>query len=532
MNFSPTKISYRNSNSFSKLVLDYLDGAEQLREFYTYPTNIEGLKKAIEDRKKFPVNRTVLVNRLQQQYQNVKISDKLQANIEALLREGTFTICTAHQPNIFTGHLYFIYKILHAIKLTDELSNLVPDKKFVPVYYMGSEDADLDELGEVHVNGTHYKWQTSQTGAVGRMVIDKEFIRIISSITGQLSVEKFGEETMNAVRDCYKENETVEKATFKFVHHLFNKYGLVILLPDNKVFKSEFAAIIKKELSNQFSEKAVAATVAKFPKEYKVQAAGREINLFYLKDNSRERIEKLGDAFKIANTNTVFSEQEINDELKSNAERFSPNVILRPIFQETILPNIAFIGGGGEIAYWLELKEVFMQTNTFFPPLILRNSFTIIDKNTSNKIVSLGFEQSDIFKTERDLLEEIVLKESKTTLDIKEEKEALRIIYDQIKDVAACVDNTLNGHVHALRTQALNKLEILEKKILKAEKKKFEAQKRQIKKIKLHVNPLDNLQERVDNVLQYLAKHGVNFIDQLYDAQPVFSSEFTILTEQ
>ena len=532
MNFSSTKISYRNSNSFSKLVLDYLDNAEQLEEFYTYPTNIEGLKKAIEDRKNFPVNRTVLVNQLQQQYQDIEISDKLQSNIEELLSEDTFTVCTAHQPNIFTGHLYFIYKILHAIKLSDELSSLVTDKKFVPVYYMGSEDADLDELGEVHVNGTHYKWQTSQTGAVGRMVIDKEFIKIINAITGQLSVEKFGEEVMNAVHACYKESVTVEKATFQFVHHLFNKFGLVILLPDDKIFKNEFAAVIKKELKEQFSEKAVATTVAKFPKEYKVQAAGREINLFYLQDNSRERIEKLEDGFKIASTNTVFSEEKLYDELEINAERFSPNVILRPVFQEMILPNIAFVGGGGESAYWLELKEVFNQTNTFFPPLILRNSFTIIDKNTSEKIDSLGFKHSDIFKTERDLLEEIVLKESKTKLDIKQEKEAIKTIYDQIKDVAAGVDNTLNGHVHALRTQALNKLEILEKKILKAEKKKFDAHQRQIKKIKLHVNPLDNLQERVDNVLQYLAKHGVNFIDQLYDAQPVFSSEFTILTEQ
>ena len=532
MNFSATKISYRNTNSFSKLVLDYLDASQQLKEFYNYSTDIEGFKKAIDDRKKFPVNRAILVNKLQQQYQNIKISGKLQTNIEALLSEETFTVCTAHQPNIFTGHLYFVYKILHAIKLSDELSNLIPDKKFVPVYYMGSEDADLDELGEVHINGTDYKWNTKQTGAVGRMLIDKEFIKIIAAIEGHLSVEKFGEDIMKVVRMCYKENKTVEEATFHFVHHLFNKYGLVVFMPDDKIFKNEFASVIKKELIEQFSEKAVASTVAKFPEEYKIQAAGREINLFYLKDNSRERIEKNAKGFKVANTNLVFSDQEINDEVILYPERFSPNVILRPVFQETVLPNIAFIGGGGEIAYWLELKEVFAQTNTFFPPLILRNSFTIIDKKTSEKISSLGLKQSDIFKNERDLLEEIVLKESNIKLDIKEEKEAIKIIYNQIKEVAAKVDNTLNGHVHALRTQALNKLEILEKKILKAQKKKFEAEQRQIKKIKSHVNPKNNLQERVDNILVYLANNGESFIDNLYNEQPVFKQHFTILTEQ
>ena len=532
MNFSATKISYRNTNSFSKLVLDYLDASKQLKEFYNYSADIEGFKKAIDDRKNFPVNRLVLVAHIKEQYNNVQISDKLQANIEALISEDTFTVCTAHQPNIFTGHLYFIYKILHAIKLSDELSFLIPDKKFIPVYYMGSEDADLDELGEVHINNTNYKWNTTQTGAVGRMRVDKEFIKIINAIAGQLSVEKFGEEVMSIVRNCYKENVTVEDATFNFVHHLFNKYGLVILLPDNKILKEEFSTVIKKELNEQFSEKAVATTVSKFPKEYKVQAAGREINLFYLKENFRERIELNLNGFKIINTDLHFSKKEMEAELISYPERFSPNVILRPVFQETVLPNIAFIGGGGELAYWLEVKEVFTQTNTFFPPLVLRNSFTIIDKKISDKIAVLGFKESDIFKTENDLLEEIVFKTTKIKLDINEEKEGLKNIYDQIKLVAAEVDNTLNCHVHAIRTQAINKLEILEKKILRAEKKKFEAQQRQIKKIMSHVNPHHNLQERVDNVLQYLAKHGENFIDVLYNEQSVFSSEFTILTEQ
>ncbi len=532
MNFSSNKISYRNTDSFSTLVLDYLDSADQLKDFYTYSTDIKGLKKAVEDRKNFPVNRSVLVTQLKEQYNQIATSDKLKANIEALFSEDTFTVCTAHQPNIFTGHLYFIYKILHAIKLSEELSTLITDKKFVPVYYMGSEDADLDELGEVHLSGTNYKWNTLQTGAVGRMMIDKEFLEIINAVAGQLSVKKFGEEIIHIIRLCYKENDTVENATFLFVHHLFNKYGLIILMPDNRIFKKEFAGVIKRELGEQFSEKKVATTVANFPKEYKVQTAGREINLFYLKDNIRERIEINSNGFKVANTDLFFSETEMESEINTNAERFSPNVILRPVYQECILPNIAFIGGGGEIAYWLELKDVFKEANTFFPPLILRNSFTVIDKKTAEKIESLGFIKSDIFKTENELLEEIVFRETKIKLDIKEEKEAVKNIYGKIKVVTSVIDNTLNGHVHALKTQAINKLVILEKKMLKAEKKKFEVQQRQIQKIKSHVNPLNNLQERVDNILEYLAIYGYDFINLLYREQPIFSNDFTILTEQ
>ncbi|MFN0083090.1 MAG: bacillithiol biosynthesis cysteine-adding enzyme BshC [Ferruginibacter sp.] len=532
MAFKATKIAYKETNSFSKIVLDYLDDASQLKEFSNYPINIEGFKKAVKDRAEYNVNRTLLVDVLNIQYATVDKSEKLEKNIQSLLQQNTYTVCTAHQPNIFTGHLYFIYKILHAIKLSEALKEAMPENNFVPVYYMGSENADLDELGEVHINDTHYKWQTNQAGAVGRMVIDRNFIGIIDAIAGHLSVEKNGEEIIKQVRLFYKEGTTIELATFQFVHYLFNEYGLVILLPDNRALKNEFSIVIKKELEEQFSEKAVAKTVAAFPKEYKVQAAGRTINLFYLDENRRERIETAGDDFVVANTKLTFTKNELSKELKNSPEKFSPNVILRPVFQEMILPNIAFIGGGGELAYWLELKKVFEVAGAFFPPLVLRNSFLIINKKTAEKITNLGLGETDIFKTEKDLIEEIVQRDATVILDIKEEKEALKTIYDKIKAVASDIDGTLNCHVHALRTQALNRLEILEKKMLKAEKKKFETQQRQIKKIKSAVYPTGNLQERVDNILEYSTVYGKDLIGTLYENSNAFSANFTILIEQ
>jgi bacillithiol synthase len=529
--FTTHKISYRQTNAFSKLVLDYVDAAPALDNFYKYKPNIEGVKKAVEDRKNFPVNRTLLMDTLSNQYAALKISDKLKANIALLSNETTFTICTAHQPNIFTGHLYFIYKILHAIKLCEELKAAMPENNFVPVYYMGSEDADLDELGEVHIKGYQYKWQTTQTGAVGRMIIDKNFIQIIDGIAGQLAVEKNGTAIVDIVRETYKEGLTIEQATFHFVHYLFNEYGLVVLLPDDKNLKAAFAPIITKELEEQFSEKAVAQTVAAFPQEYKVQASGRAINLFYLKDNKRERIEADKNGFAIANTDIKFTKENLFLELLHNAERFSPNVILRPVFQEMILPNVAFIGGGGEIAYWLELKNVFDAVGAFFPPLVLRNSFTIMNKKVADKMKSLGLQYNNTFKPERQLIEEMVKKESELTLDLKAEKEAFKAVYENIKTAAGNIDSTLNCHVHALRTQALNKLEILEKKMLKAEKKKFEAQQRQIQKLKTALYPNNNLQERVDNVLEYVSVFGNGFINDLYKNSIGFGNEFTILSE-
>ncbi len=531
MSFNAKYIPYKQTGAFSKIVTDYLDNAEGLQPFYNYSATISGIKKAIKDRAAFPTNRALLVAELKKQYALIGMADAVKANIDKLGHEKTFTICTAHQPNIFTGHLYFIYKILHAIKLAAELKNDLPEYDFVPVYYMGSEDADLDELGEVNINGKKYHWDTDQKGAVGRMKIDKAFIKLIEEIGNQLSVEKYGVEILTAVKKAYTINKAIEQATFEFVNYLFADLGLLVFLPDNAQLKKEFSSVNSKELTEQFSHKLVAETIAAFPAEYKVQAAGREINLFYLKDDIRERITKEGSKFIVNSVGIEFTEDEILNELKEYPERFSQNVILRPLYQEMVLPNIAFIGGGGELAYWLELKKVFNAVAVPFPVLVLRNSFMIISKKNAEKIEALQLKETDLFKKEHDLIEELVKKESALSLHLEAEKNLLRELYEKIGSVSGAVDITLKQHAEALLVKALKRIELLEKKMLKAEKKKFEAQQRQIHKLKESLFPTDTLQERIDNLLPYYAVWGKDFIQMLYKYSTGLKQEFCIVTE-
>ena len=531
MSFSAKYIPYKQTGAFSKIVTDYLDSQEALRPFYEHSPTIDGIKNAISRRKEYTTNRKLLAGEFQKQYSRVETSDIVKANIAALLSNDTFTICTAHQPNIFTGHLYFIYKILHAIKLADELKAAFPTLHFVPVYYMGSEDADLEELGEVTINGKKYEWKTDQKGAVGRMKIDKAFIKLVEEIEAQLSVEKYGKEICTVVKAIYTIGKTMEQATFEFVNNLFAEYGLLVFLPDNAAFKKEFTGINQKELTEQFSHKQVAETIAAFPEEYKVQAAGREINLFYLKDDIRERITKEGSKFIVNDSDITFSEPGILQELQIYPERFSQNVILRPVFQEMILPDVAFIGGGGELAYWLELKKVFGAAEVPFPVLVLRNSFMLLPAKIAAKIAALQLTATDLFKKEDELLENLVKKESALSLQLHAEKASLRELYEKIKLAAAAVDITLQQHTAALHTQALKRIEQLEKKMLKAEKKKFEAQQRQLHKIKEALFPSAVLQERIDNLLPYYAIWGREFIQTLYNYSTGLKQEFCLLEE-
>ena len=557
-------IPYEKTGYFSKVVSDYLSGDEQLKPFYQYPVSIEGIKESIHSRQAFNTNRTLLVQELRKQYQGIVLSPKQELNMELLLSNNVFTVTTAHQPNIFTGPLYFIYKILHTIKLARELSVQVPGNKFIPFYYMGSEDADLEELGYINLNGEKLSWQTKQTGAVGRMKVDKAFIKLIDVIYGQIGLLSHGEELIDLFKQSYIEGKTIQQATLELVNSLFAEFGLLILIPDNAAFKISFNAVVEKELKEQFSHQAVEETIKELSRHYKVQTGGRETNLFYLLDDKRERIQRIIEEEKVAidpvedprcklsdlpkncckknqepgltfevkgpGISKQWCEREILEELNEFPERFSGNVILRGVFQETVLPNIAFIGGGGELAYWLELKKVFKAVNVPYPMLILRNSFLLITPQQQERLTKLGFAPVDLFKGEQQLLTELVVRESSDTVHLNGELDKIREFYQHIKSVAANVDPTLGTHTEALEAKALKPLHELEKKMIRAEKRKYAMQREQIAKLKQELFPNNSLQERTENFSLYYALYGKDWLQTIYSASKGLEQKFAIFT--
>ncbi len=509
-------LPYESTGYFSKIVSDYLSQSPQLKPFYQHAPTMAGIKEAIAARKTFATPRKLLVEVLTEQYAGLSLSKKVKQNIASLAKETTFTVTTAHQPNIFTGPLYFIYKILHAAKLAEELAAEWPEYTFVPVYYMGSEDADLDELGYVNVGGQKLIWETKQTGAVGRMKVDKGLIKLIHAINGQAGVLPYGNELYELFTNAYTEGKTIQQATLELVNALFADYGVVVLIPDNARLKMAFHSVVEKELLEGFSHKAVAETIPQLAAHYKVQAGGREINLFYLTDNKRERIEKEGDVYEVKTLGLRFTKEEILGELQQHPERFSGNVILRGAFQETILPNIAFIGGGGELAYWLELKNVFAAVNIPYPVLLLRNSFLFMHREQEARVKKLGFTYADLFKEEFTLVNTLVKRESENQLDLAKEIEQAHNYYNGLQKITDAVDKSLSKHVIALEVKAVKKIAELEKKIIRAEKEKYAVQQNQIAKIKQELFPNNSLQERVDNFSIHYAQQGKAWINKVY----------------
>jgi bacillithiol biosynthesis cysteine-adding enzyme BshC len=525
-----TRLPYRQAGVFSKIATDYIDQVEAIRPFFHYSPTINGIRQSIEARKKYPTNRKVLVETLKTQYGDL-LKGKLAENIDALLSPDTFTITTAHQPNIFTGPLYFIYKILHTIKLAAHLQSSLPQYRFVPVYYMGSEDADLEELNHIYIEDEKLVWQTRQTGAVGRMIVDAGLLKLIDIAEGQLAVLPAGKEIVGLIRKFFAKGVSIQVATFQMVNALFEEFGLVILIPDSADLKKLAAAVFEDDLLHQHPSGLVSKTAEKIQSAgYKVQAHPRDINLFYLEKGIRERIVKEGDKYKVHSAALEFSEKELLDELREHPERFSPNVILRGMFQEMILPNIVFIGGGGEIAYWLQYGEMFNRYHVPYPVLVLRNSFLIVEKSWQERISKLGFTIEDFFLPEQELLKKLVDKETKHAIKLNGSLSQVEQLYESFRKQASAVDITLSKHVVALKEKAVYRLQELEKKMLRAEKRKFSDQQRQISAIRAKLFPQNGLQERHDNMLYYYAKWGKEFIQMLFEHSLGLEQEFTVVS--
>lgn len=507
-------ISRKETTFFSKVANDFIYAPEIFEDFvHRIPSNEAITKQLKEKQKEFSQNqRSFLVETLEKQYESVESSEKTQKQITALNDSSTFTVTTGHQLSIFTGPLFFIYKILHIIKWCDQLNEKFSDYHFVPVYWMASEDHDFEEINHFNVFGQYFEWESEQKGAVGRFQLN-DFQAFKQSVKERFSNDS---EICDLVEKHYKENDSLSLATFKLVHELFEKRGLLVIEPDNKALKTSFKSILKKEIESEFSAKAVRTKSEKLDElGYKTQVNPRAINLFYLSEGKRERIIKEGNTFHIGENN--FSFDDLIDKIEKHPENFSPNVVLRPVYQEFILPNLAYVGGSGEIAYWLQLKDVFETLALTFPLLQIRNSIQLFDGTTQKKINKLELEVKDTFKPLEKVKKQIVLDHSEEDLDFSGLEELSIQLSAQIKDLIGSVDEGLKGYGESESVKLNKQIEGMKAKLIRHQKKKFETTLQQLENVYDRLFPEGRLQERHDNGLVYFAKHGIlSFIDEIY----------------
>lgn len=525
-----TSIPFEKTGYFSKTMIDYLNQEETIKPFYGNFSKIEAFDKQIEIKRKSVKNTTRidLVNVLKEQYKNIKVTNKTTKHIDLLLKENTFTITTGHQLNLFTGPLYFLYKIINTINLCEELSKKYPNEHFVPVYWMATEDHDFEEINYFNFKQKKIKWSSKQTGAVGKFSTDG-LEMVFDLFSRQLNSSKNANELRELFRKGYLENDNLSDATRFIANELFGKYGLVIIDADNKCLKKQLIPFVEKELLEQTSFKQVSKTIIDLQKNYNIQVNPREINLFYIEEGVRERILFQDGIYIINNSELSFTKEEIIKELYEFPEKFSPNVIMRPLYQEIILPNLCYIGGGGELAYWLQLKKYFEKVEVSFPILLLRNSILVIPQKESEKRKKLSISYEDLFLDKDTLLSKKIIENTKQKVDFSKQKQFLQEQFNSLRILASQTDKSFIGAVNAQEKKQLNGLDNLEKRWVRAEKKNQQYWVDSILELKNTLFPNDSLEERQRNFSEYYLEYGADFITYLKDNIKPLELKFTLL---
>ncbi|MDG2194632.1 MAG: bacillithiol biosynthesis cysteine-adding enzyme BshC [Polaribacter sp.] len=525
-----THIPFQKTGFFSKTMADYLEQKDAIRPFYHNVPNLDGFQQQLKEKQASfsTTSRTLLVGALRKQYKKVSVSEETQRNIDLLLKENTFTITTGHQLNLFTGPLYFLYKIISAINLCEELQAKFPKQHFVPVYWMATEDHDFDEINYFYFQGKKIQWNKADGGAVGRFSTDG-LQAVFEAFSEQLGATKNATPLKELFEKAYLQHSDLANATRCIANALFSNYGLVIVDGDDSALKQEFSPFIKEELLNKTSFQAVSETVAALRKEYEIQVNPREINLFYLGDDFRERIIKEGDNYIVNNTEISWSLDEVLEEAASFPEKFSPNVLMRPLYQEVVLPNLCYIGGGGELAYWLELKTYFKKADIPFPILLLRNSVQVISKNQQKKLNNLTISVEELFLKQQDLLAKKVIENAGISMGFSTQKKQLIAQFKTLKTVAEKTDGSFIGAVNAQEKKQLNGLDTLEKRLLRAEKRRQKELVARIVALQNQLLPNQSLEERQRNFSDYYLEYGNAFIEALKVSLKPLQLEFTIL---
>lgn len=525
-----SQIPYQRTGKFQTIVTDYLAGKDFLQSFYQFPPTLENLNAAIAQKQNASIQRDVLVKQILKQYNSTGLLDEIAQNqISALTKPTTFTITTGQQTGILLGPLYACYKIISAINWSKEAKKLFPTFDFVPVFWMATEDHDVAEINHVWVEKKRYNWETNQIGPVGRFSTEglTELVHDLKSHAGLDADSK-------SIIDIFEKSctcKTLADATRYIVHAIFGKYGVISIDADDVELKKQFSKIIFQDITEQNSYQEVFKTRALLEKHYKSQVHGREINFFYLLDGYRERIVISGNEYATNDGKFKWNKESWEKEVGEFPDRFSPNVVMRPLYQECILPNLVYIGGGAEIAYWLELKGVFDFYNVPYPILALRNSALVLDVKNVYKLSNAGLKIEDLFLEKSVLQRKVALQKANDDLTLSSEKAQLKEIANKLEGIASHIDAPTKSAAIAFEKRLEAQMERFSLKLIRQQKKKSEIEMQQIESLLAYANPGGTLQERKESIATLIQRFGFGILDELIEIMHVENEGFLVLEE-
>lgn len=476
--------------------------------------------------------RQVLVEVLREQYARctIRVEGRLEAQLEHLLQVTSRTVVTGHQLNLFGGPLYVLYKLAHIVAQARELNASTPGFYTVPVFWMATEDHDYAEVDHVHFRAQPFRAAGVPAGAVGRRVLG-DLEPLISAVEALLGTGKRAAAAGALLRRAYRAGRTWAEAMRILAHDWFGAQGLVILDADDPRLKRFFIPICEQELRNSTYSAALRHTTQSLSESYSVQALVRPINLFYLGSDFRTRIEREGEVFRTIEGGLSWSETTLIAELHAHPERFSPNVLLRPLYQETLLPNLAYTGGGGELAYWFQMRAAFETAGIPMPVLILRQSFLWVTGSASKVWMHTEVPAAEWFVEVSRFIRHRLSEHSPLDLALTEPRQELDRVFEKLLSLASQTDESMHRAVEAERKRHQKGLHRLEGKLIRAEKRRLGERVRQWERAHAQLFPQGGLQERFDSYWDLFEHFGPQTPAVVLSAISAFEPAFLLMRE-
>jgi bacillithiol biosynthesis cysteine-adding enzyme BshC len=519
---------------------------ENVKEYYKYnfrnKENYSSIFKNIsESRKNKQLNLSAILN---DQYSSLKnVSIKTNRNIELLEKEKTIAVVTGQQLGIFGGPLYTLFKIITAIRLSNQLTERYDEFKFVPVFWLEADDHDFNEVRSINLLDNEnqilnlgYKEEINDDDAkqsIGHIKFDESINEFFNKFESSLRDTEFKNELLVKLREWYRVGRSFKQSFKELLFWMFDEYGLVIFDPQDPQVKSLLKPIFKKEI-NDFAlhTQKLIQTSAKLEELYHAQVKVKPVNLFYHTDDGRYSVEPVDDVFKLRRKRKQFTKDEILAEIEASPERFSPNVLLRPICQDYLLPTGFYIGGPSEIAYFAQVTPLYDFYNIETPIIFPRSSATILEKNVSSGLDKYDLNMNDIFLGLDELKEKVIadLSENNIETAFEEASKEIELTFDKIKENIFAIDKTLVESSGRYKDRIMSSILELKTKSIKAQETKHETTIRQLTRLSNLLYPLGNLQEREINFTYFYNKYGKDFIRKIYDDISVSEFEHQVIT--
>nr|WP_144924981.1 bacillithiol biosynthesis cysteine-adding enzyme BshC [Paenibacillus bovis] len=516
-------------NDFASL---YIEQKEPVRGFFHYDiTENTVFEKRYQDVMNRKYNRADLAECIKAYMLKFPQSEQTKNSLKKLQLHNSSVVIGGQQAGLLTGPLYTIHKVISIIKLAEHQEKKL-GTPVIPVFWIAGEDHDVLEVNHVYVEaGQSMKKMSYQEVNVNekRMTSDisfnkDEMKKWIDSIFMHFGERKYTKELLSFIDEVLQSSHTITDLFSYIIMELFKDYGLLIMDAADpnirKLEQSYFEQLINEntQITNAVLQQQDIITGHGFKKAIEIDADCA--NIFYYKNNERLLLnyDPLEDMFVEKKGNFQIERRLLLEELNSSPEKFSNNVVTRPVMQEFVFPSLAFIAGPGEIAYWGELKQVFEHLGIQMPPIIPRLNMTFVEAVVERDVNELELDLNNVLKNGVNSSLQVFLDSERDQELISKLDEIASYLKAEYNDIFSRLEESDRGLL-PLAKKNLNfhllQLEFLERKSNFNMEQKFQATLDKYKKVERHLYPNGIPQERIWNIFYYLNEYGLSFIDQL-----------------